>query len=119
MAQFAGALGQPSEHRVTMRNGFVAGKLDGACEAFCGLNGLFLHGKILARGVFEAVHTLRTKACPMQAGPELQVAPISPVLRVSVSAKNRPYFFSKFAGASKRIMERGELKCSPAPSSIV
>jgi hypothetical protein len=50
MAEFAGALGQSSQHRVTMRNGFIARQLDATVHALRRTYGLFFHGEILTRG---------------------------------------------------------------------
>ena len=49
MPQFAGALGEGSQHRVAVRDGFVAWRSDSAGQVFCWLNRLFFHATILAR----------------------------------------------------------------------
>jgi len=43
VAEFAGAFGKSGEHGVAMRNGFVAGKFEGAGEGLGGMNGLVFH----------------------------------------------------------------------------
>src|SRR6266550_2757720 len=51
MPQFAGALGQRCEHCVSMGNGLIAWQVQAAGQVLRGLNGLFFHDEILARGV--------------------------------------------------------------------
>ena len=46
----ARALGKRCEHRVTMRNGFVAGNFERAADRASRTNDLFGHARILARG---------------------------------------------------------------------
>jgi hypothetical protein len=48
MAQFAGALGKCRNHRVSVGDGFVAGRLDAAGESFGWMYRAFLHARILA-----------------------------------------------------------------------
>src|SRR5450755_3816688 len=51
MPQFAHTLRDSRQHAVTVRNGFVAGKLNAAVYGFRGMNGLFFHVAILARQI--------------------------------------------------------------------
>src|ERR1700719_1002191 len=56
MAQLAGALGQPREHRVAVRDGFVAGRFDAAGNSFSWMYAFFFHPQILPRWLLESLH---------------------------------------------------------------